>query len=402
MLLVTVPLVACLLLGGCGDNSQAVSLLARADSLMSGRPDAALQLLDSVLADSDRLSTHFVMQCRLRRLNACNKLDTVFTAVHVAKAKILTEHFDNHGTPNEQMQAYYLLGRCYADAGESPQAINAYSEASNRADTTAADCDYKTLCRVYSQMADVFYYQNLYENQLISLDRATFYGYKAKDTLAALLASAQKTSAYSLSMKPDSMLYICESVSRLFRQSGYTDKAAALLCIPVRYLIECGNISKARHFLEIYENKSGYFDANYNIASGREIYYYTKGYYYLTTSQYDSAEYYFRKELVTGKDFNNQNAGARGLALLFQQIHKPDSAAKYALYSYEMNDSVYANKAVSEVAKTKAMYDYSRYEHEAQQSKIQAILAQLRFVVTAGIAMYTDIVVCKENVKRKS
>ena len=397
MLLVAVPLVACLFLGSCGDNSRAVSLLARADSLMSGRPDAALQLLDSVLTDSDRLSKHFTMQCRLRRLNACNKLDTVFTAAHVAKAKALVEHFDNHGTPNEQMLAYYLLGRTYADAGEAPQAINAYSEAANRADTTAADCDYKTLCRVYAQMADVFYYQNLYENQLISLDRATFYGYKAKDTLAALLVYAQKMDAYKMLMMPDSMLYVCETVSRLFQQSGYMSNAADVLGFPIRYLCGQNDFSKAKCYLDIYECESGFFDADNNIETGREVYYYTKGYYYLKTCQYDSAEYFFRKELATGKDFNNQNAGAYGLTLLFQQIHKPDSAAKYALYSYAMNDSVYAHKATDEVARTKALYDYTRYEHEAQLEKERAdreramtviVLIVSLLAVAAGIYLF--------------
>jgi hypothetical protein len=97
---------ACLL-GGCGDNPRATALLSRADSLMADRPDSALLLLDSLLTDPDHLSTHFIMQCRLRRLNACNKLDTVFTAAHVAQAKALADHFDRHGTPNEQMLAYY-------------------------------------------------------------------------------------------------------------------------------------------------------------------------------------------------------------------------------------------------------------------------------------------------------
>ena len=73
VLMAALPLVICLLLGGCGDNPRAVSLLARADSLMAGRPDSALLILDSLLTDSDHLSTHFVMQCRLRRLNAINK-----------------------------------------------------------------------------------------------------------------------------------------------------------------------------------------------------------------------------------------------------------------------------------------------------------------------------------------
>ena len=45
------------------------------------------------------------------------------------------------------------------------------------------------------------------------------------------------------------------------------------------------------------------------------------------------------------------------------------------------------SKATDEVAKTKALYDYTRYEHEAQESKILAISAQLRFVITAVIAL---------------
>ena len=121
-----------------------------------------------------------------------------------------------------------------------------------------------------------------------------------------------------------------------------------------------------------YESESGYFDSNNNIEKGREAYYYSKGYYYMVTNQYDSAEYYFRKELRDGKDFNNQNGGSRGLALLFQKKNKPDSAAKYALYSYEMNDSIYAQMAMQEVEKTWAMYDYSRNQRIAEEAKDKA------------------------------
>ena len=210
---------------------------------------------------------------------------------------------------------------------------------------------------------------------------ATHYGYIACDTLSALLAYAQKIGTYNLLMKPDSMVIVCKTSSDLFLQAGYPSKAADVLCIPVRYLCDQDSILQAKHFLDIYERESGFFDADKNIEPGREIYYYTKGYYYLKTSQYDSAEYFFRKELATGKDFNNQNAGARGLALLSQQTHKPDSAAKYAFYSYEMNDSVYAHKATEDVAKTKALYDYTRYEHEAQHEKERADRERAKTVI---------------------
>ena len=382
---VAVLCVACLL-GGCGDNPRATALLSRADSLMASRPDSALLLLDSLLTDSDRLSTHFVMQCRLRRLNACNKLDTVFTAAHVALARALADHFDDRGTPNEQMLAYYLLGRTYADAGEAPQAIEAYNTAADRADTIATDCDYKTLCRVYSQMANVFYRQGLYHEDLIAHDRAVHYGYLAGDTLAALLAYSQKVGTYNLLMKPDSMLSVCETVTMLFCQAGYPSYAAGIQFLPVRYLCDQDSFLKAKRFLDVYEYESGFFDENHNIAPGREVFYYTKGYYYLKTNKYDSAEYFFRKELATGKDFNNQNAGARGLALLFQQTHKPDSAAKYALYSYAMNDSVDDYEATTEVARMKSLYDYTRYEYEAQREKKRADRERSKTIVVLVLA----------------
>jgi len=323
---------------------------------------------------------------QLKELERMNRADSLMT--NDSLALDLAEWFDDHGTPNEQMRAYYILGRTYADLGEAPQAIEAYNDAIERADTTSQNCDYYTLCRVYTQMANVYYYQDLYQDQLSSIDRAVHYGYLAKDTLAALLAQTQKISTYDQLLMPDSLLTISMKVSKEFKEHGYNSLAAAVLAIPVKYLSDRNEFAKAAVYMTTYEQESEYFDANNNIESGREVYYYDKGCFFLKVCQYDSAEYYFRKELATGKDFNNQNAGSRGLSLLFQQINKPDSAAKYALYSYDMNDSVYAHKATEAVSKTKALYDYTRYEHEAQQSKIQAVLAQLRFVVTGVVTVF--------------
>jgi hypothetical protein len=157
--------------------------------------------------------------------------------------------------------------------------------------------------------------------------------------------------------------------------------------------------------MNIYEVQSGYFDNNGNIEKGREIYYYSKGQYFLASQQYDSAEYYFRKELRTGKDFNNQNAASRGLAQLFQQKHIGDSAAKYALYSYEMNDSVYARMATNEVEQMKTLYDYSHNQEIAHQEKEKAksehIKAQIASVITLLIIIITIAVIRRERRKHK-
>ena len=156
---------------------------------------------------------------------------------------------------------------------------------------------------------------------------------------------------------------------------------------------EKGIVDKAAKYYNEYEHHSGFFDSTGNIERRREIFYYLKGLYCLKTNQPDSVEYYFRKELRTGKDFNNQSAYAYGLSLLYQRYNNPDSTAKYAIYYSEMNDSVYAQRATQEVEQAKAMYDYSRNRELAQQEKQKAESSQRLLCYIAILIILVSIVV---------
>ena len=355
------------LLAGCEDKGVTAALADVSGLIANGRSDSALILLDSLESGELRLDRHSRMLCRLYRQNAYNKLDTIFRSTDEAQA--LADYFDDNGTPNEQMLAYYLLGRAYYDIKEAPMALSSFLKASERADTTAADCDFRQLSRVYGQMGEIFYYQNLMEQSLQCDDKSIEYGFRGKDTLNAILSMAGKISPYYNLSKLDSAIYIAEQASALAHLHGYEDISAAILGGIIRGLVEKGELIKAKQYMDQYELSSGYFDKQGNIEKGRETYYYPKGLWYLFRNHLDSAEFYFRKELRDGKDFNNQNAGSRGLALLFQKTHKPDSAAKYALYSYAMNDSVYAQMATDKVEQMQALYDYSRHQEIAQQER---------------------------------
>lgn len=320
------------------------------------------------------------MQERLRQLDAFNQSDSIFRSTTEAKA--LADYFDDHGTPNEQMLAYYLLGRAYHDLHEAPMALKYFQMASERADTTAEDCDYRQLSRVYGQMSNVFYQQGLYEQDLRFSDLSEKYGWRGKDTLNALLAISGKVLPLKKLGEEDSVLKLCDRLSDMFYKYGYKKHSAVVRVSVIRNLIDRGEMKKAERNMLVYESESGFFNSDHEIEKGREIYYYTKGYYYLHCGKLDSAEYYFRKELRDGRDFNNQNAGSRGLALLFQKKHMPDSAAKYALYSYEMNDSVYAQKVTSEVEIAQAMYDYSRNQEIAWQASEKAKKEHIKLQTT--------------------
>ena len=310
---------------------------------------------------------------QLAELERQNRADSLM--LNDSLARDLAEWFDRHGTRNEQMRAHYILGRTYADRGESPAALDAYNDAADRADTTAQDCDYNTLCRVYAQEADLFFQQNLLDNYLSALDKSVRYAWEAKDTMTALNEKTHKIIAYDLLQRNDSVILLFNQVfEELCRFAG--EEIASQYCMyPVNALLMEKLFPEAKRYMDI----SGYFDSLQNIETGREIYYYYKGLYYLSINHYDSAYYYFHKGLRFGKSYECQNASALGLAKLYQQIHQSDSSARYALYAYEMNDSIYREMSTEIVSRMQALHNYSRHLRIAQQQTEIAERERQRF-----------------------
>ena len=392
-------LMAVLSLSACGDRTMQ-RMLERAEATMNDNPSEAIALLDSI-SDSG-LSRSQRMRRLLLLTNAQNKCDTVFRSDSIQR--LLVDYYESHGSANDRMLAYYLLGRVYQDTHDYPDAIEFFMKAADCADTTDAKCDYAQLCRVYSQMSNVFYHQNLIKEDLKYNNLAISYARRAKDTLSTIQGLVGNIAAYKRLGKLDSALYFCENASNLARQSGYKNISANILGGGISILIEQDSLDKAKTFMEIYEQESGFFNKSHDIAKGREVYYYSKGRYYLAEEKYDSAEFFFRKELREGQDFNNQNAASRGLALLYQKTHRPDSAAKYALYSYAMNDSVYAHMATQEVERMKAMYDYTRYQESSRLASEKSKKMQDRLILIGLLAISiigaTFIIIRRERKRR--
>ena len=315
-----------------------------------------------------------------------------------------TRYYDRHGDANQQVRAHYLLGCAYRDMGEAPAALQSYQDAIDCADTLSSDCDYKQLCRVYAQMAQIFYEQGLYRQELVHIDLSVKCALKGKDTLAALMSYEQESQAYRNLNMSDSLLYICEHVSQLYRKHGYPHYAARALFGTFSTLVHRKEYEKVRKNIQMYESESELFDSLGNIQKGREVYYRIKGLYYLHTNVLDSAEYYFRKELRDGKDFNNQNAGAKGLTELYQRLHQLDSAAKYSLYAYDMNDSMYARRATKDIERIQAMYNYTRHQEIAHQEQKKANQRTIIIWICVGLIIVgclLTIIIIRELTRKK-
>lgn len=157
----------------------------------------------------------------------------------------------------------------------------------------------------------------------------------------------------------------------------------------IRYLLQKGEIGKAHERIKIYETESGYFH-NGEIESGKEVYYYYKGLYYLGVNHTDSARTMFQKCLNYIADSNIKVSAYHGLSLLYDKIGPADSTAKYALLAYNANDSAY-DKSVSEaLIRQQALYNYSKYQETALRSAERA--ATLGWWLFASLAVLVAVV----------
>ena len=174
-------------------------------------------------------------------------------------AESLVSYFDRHGNANEQMRSRYILGRTYYCLGELPRALEMYSDASDCADTTSADCDFAKLSRVYAQSAAIYYDQVQPRTQLENLRKAERYARKGNDTLMAIECFAKQANAYQLLNEWDSVVYVTDMASEMFAKIKRKDRSMQILYSEISSLIKLGEYEKAKRVITLYEGCSGFF-----------------------------------------------------------------------------------------------------------------------------------------------
>ena len=276
--------------------------------------------------------------------------------------------YDRHGTANERMRAHYLLGRCYHDMGEAPHALECYQHAAEQADTTREDCDFYTLSTTFYQTAEIFRRQGLFSMEVEQLEKSMHYALLANDTLSAIDHLYYIGVAYLQMKDTTRAISVITQSSNMFKKLGYRKYASQCISGIILPLVDKRKFSEAQQAIAEYEAHSGFFHHG-EISSGREIFYYMKGMYYIGVHQYDSALSCFRKELQTGMDYNNQLAAAHGLSILYKELGNADSTAKYAIRAYVLNDSVYSTEIAQHIAQIHSIYNFERMQQIVRQKE---------------------------------
>ena len=344
--------------------------IAVADSLSEAAPQRAMTLIDSLEGESAMNKSRH-MKLLLLKAKVRNKLAMPMSTDSL---KDIADYFDKHGDSNERMLAYYILGCVYQRSQDAPMALQYFHEAAAKADTTDSSCDFLTLHRIHVWSAEILKNQRAISDAFHENSLAFKYAMKAKDTLSAIITYEQKANIYSKQYLIDSVISIREKLYGLYSKYGYKRETAYSLGPLIDIYAKRGNISKAKHALDVYEKMSGRFDKYGNIKKGLEVHYAIKGYYYLSINDYDSARLCFDKCLKTTSNYPNDfGYSYEGLTELYKKLHRPDSVAKYSELTRQMTDSFYTRMSTEHLQQMQAMYNYNRYRQNAEEAEKDAL-----------------------------
>lgn len=386
------PVIAFVLaVSSCNENEAVREMLDKADSLLIGKSDSALILLDSYQAEKDSYCKSQRMRYEMLRALAQNTEDVLFTSDSILLEVV--DYYESHGTDHDRMRANYALGCAYRDLGDAPRAIQYYNDAVSYADTTSLHCDYRTLSRIYGQMASVYHSQRVPRLELESEQNAVESSWKANDTIAALIFEEHMSDAFGLSREYDSVLYILDKVKREYEALGLNQMAARSVLNTIGILLDRDSLLEAKKRIDLYVNKSGYFDENGDIKTGLEHFYNNLGLYYEKTEQIDSAYFYYNKSLMNKISIPSKSIAYRGLLRIAMLKGNIEQVYEYAQrYSASKDTEVFLHSQ-EEITQAQALYNYNTAQRQLEQEKEKSIKYKNGFIYAIIIFIFVLVIV---------
>lgn len=216
-LLILISLLSTLSFIGCRDESDAIYLIDRAESLLKSDPDSSHILLDSI-AVPDNLSDKLLARwCMLSGKVA----DTLYTDLPYVQQLLRAQaYYKSHGTKQEQAKIGLYLGRSYVEDKENEKAMKVYLQA---LDIALRSEDYNQAGYICSYMGDLYDFEG---NYLLGKDK-----YKEAESYFRK-AGNMRSSAFAL-----------RDVGRIYAFSDSLDIALIFLLKADTIIVEVGDSS---------------------------------------------------------------------------------------------------------------------------------------------------------------
>lgn len=216
-LLILISLLSTLSFIGCRDESDAIYLIDRAESLLKSDPDSSHILLDSIAVPDNLSDKLLVRWCMLSGKVA----DTLYTDLPYVQQLLRAQaYYKSHGTKQEQAKIGLYLGRSYVEDKENEKAMKVYLQA---LDIALRSEDYNQAGYICSYMGDLYDFEG---NYLLGKDK-----YKEAESYFRK-AGNMRSSAFAL-----------RDVGRMYAFSDSLDIALIFLLKADTIIVEVGDSS---------------------------------------------------------------------------------------------------------------------------------------------------------------
>lgn len=381
---------SCLLLfffASCSEDNNLEKRMNKIKAIGDNDPELALSMLDSAKTLVNNSSEHTRMKFELLSLRLNDK------AYKIPKSDLLSkqvvEYFKEHGSSQEQQEAYYYNGSVYRDLNDTPRAMENFLKSIEIGENNK-HCDSLMLRNAYSNMEYLFYGVQDYKNELVYAKKE----YKLSKELnnLGLLSIIHVAMSYTnldstmqaKQVLEEAFLYTKQhkDIDRddlytlIFRFSFLKDKAKATYCL---------NRLKAMPYKQP--------DPSDLIALAE---------YYSLTNQTDSVIRCYKEIFTRNPNYSNMYDASKALFRIYKKLGDNNEALKYAQIYVNISDTLDLGKRQELAATVNNQYQYhldSNKERQAEEVavKYKTIIAIISFVALVVISLIIILTINRKN-----
>lgn len=346
-----------------------------ADTLVYSNPDSAYllleQLQDSITTEPQNIQMYY-------QLLSIKAQDKAYIA-HTSDSLILEvlHYYEDKKDKTHLPEAYYYAGRVYADLGDAPQALDYYQKA---AELLEGSTDYQLLKVIYSQMGELFLFQDVYDEAMKAYKKSYHYQTCINDKRGMIINLCNIGATFTAFGNADSALHYYRTAFKQadeIKDKKIMDKAQSSLADIYAQLKQYKSAMTSLRFLDSPETTQ--LIGRY--ATIADIYY--------GMGKFDSATYYY-KNILQGEDIYAQQIAHWRLAVIAQKKSDCQSSLEH-IYQYNiLTDSIKYLTDSKTIRQMQSLYNYQL--REKKNNQLEAKNAQQKIWITITILVLSILI----------
>ena len=382
-------LLSVIALMGCSGQTSYPEAMKQAESCMDTHPDSAFHLLSAYEDSINTLPEEAQMFYHLLTIQAKDKLYITHTDDSLINR--IVQFYEEENRPERLMLAYYYQGSVYRDMNDAPRALKAFQQV---ADMNRNCPPSDLMARTYNQMGTLFAYQGLYNE--------------------SLEANRQAARQFLLQEKKNRTSYAYRDMARMFDMKEQKDSALFYYQKACSTALEANDSNR---YYNILGEMAGFYDRELNKADTAKIMllqvlqnrkvrinnvYQILGRIYQKEKQWDSAYFYFGKNLNT-RDIDQLYYTHTRLFSLETEKQNYPQAISHIKTALKLNDSIKKITQTEAIAKINSLYNYQHIEKDninlklKQKQQTQIILFLLLGLLLTIVATILILLLIKQK-----